>query len=106
MSQLQIETAYCLHPQKYELERSTLQSLPHYRTADYEILSSRVSVHSTISVRCILYSIPSRLIPVKFVATSARSRYCWLSGNRINASTIRTKRNPVESDDPIEITSI
>jgi hypothetical protein len=48
--------------QKFELERSTLQSLPHYRTADYEILSSRVSVHSTVSVRCILYSVPSRLI--------------------------------------------
>jgi hypothetical protein len=48
--------------QKFERERSTLQSLPHYRTADYEILSSRVSVHSTISVRCILYSVPSRLI--------------------------------------------
>lgn len=48
--------------QKFELEHSTLQSLPQYRTADYEILSSRVSVHSTISVRCILYSVPSRLI--------------------------------------------
>jgi hypothetical protein len=48
--------------QKFELERSTLQSLPQYRTADYEILSSRVSVHSTVSVRCILYSVPSRLI--------------------------------------------
>jgi transcriptional regulator with XRE-family HTH domain len=48
--------------QKFEVERSTLQSLPRYRTADYEILSSRVSVHSTISIRCILYSVPSRLI--------------------------------------------
>ena len=48
--------------QKFELERPRLQSLPHYRTADYEILNSRVSVHSTISVRCILYSVPSRLI--------------------------------------------
>lgn len=48
--------------QEFELERLTLQSLPHYRTVDYEILSSRVSVHSTISVRCILYSVPSRLI--------------------------------------------
>lgn len=47
---------------KFELERSTLQVLPHYRTADYEVLSSRVSAHSTISVRCILYSVPSRLI--------------------------------------------
>lgn len=40
--------------QKFELERSTLQNLPHYRSADYEVISSRVSVHSTISVRCIL----------------------------------------------------
>jgi hypothetical protein len=48
--------------QKFELEQPTLQSLPQYRTADYEVLSSRVSAHSTISVRCILYSVPSRLI--------------------------------------------
>lgn len=48
--------------QKIEWERSTLQRLRHYRTADYEILSSRVSAHSRISVRCILYSVPSRLI--------------------------------------------
>jgi hypothetical protein len=48
--------------QKFELERPCLQSLPQYRTADYEVLSSRVSAHSTISVRCILYSVPSRLI--------------------------------------------
>jgi hypothetical protein len=48
--------------QQFELERPTLQSLPHYRTADYEVLSSRVSAHSTINVRCILYSVPSRLI--------------------------------------------
>ncbi len=48
--------------QKVEEERSALQALPRYRTADYEVLSSRVSAHSTISVRCILYSVPSRLI--------------------------------------------
>lgn len=48
--------------QKFELEQPTLQSLPQYRTADYEVLSTRVSAHSTISVRCILYSVPSRLI--------------------------------------------
>jgi len=48
--------------QKFELEQPSLQSLPQYRTADYEVLSSRVSVRSTISVRCILYSGPSRLI--------------------------------------------
>lgn len=47
--------------QKVEEERPTLQALPRYRTADYEVLSSRVSAHSTVSVRCILYSVPSRL---------------------------------------------
>ena len=30
--------------------------------ADYEILSAKVSCHSTIEVRCILYRVPSRLI--------------------------------------------
>ena len=48
--------------QKFALEQPTLQALPRYRTADYEVLSSRVSAHSTLSVRCILYSVPSRLI--------------------------------------------
>jgi hypothetical protein len=47
---------------KMDQEHPTLQALPRYRTADYEVLSSRVSAHSTISVRCILYSVPSRLI--------------------------------------------
>jgi len=48
--------------QKVKEECPTLQALPRYRTADYEVLSSRVSAHSTVSVRCILYSVPSRLI--------------------------------------------
>ena len=47
---------------KYEAEKATLQPLPKRRVADYEILSAKVSCHSTIDVRCILYSVPSRLI--------------------------------------------
>ena len=47
---------------KYEAEKATLQPLPKRRVADYEILSAKVSCHSTIEVRCILYSVPSRLI--------------------------------------------
>ena len=47
---------------KYETEKAVLQPLPKRRTADYEILSAKVSCHSTIEVRCILYSVPSRLI--------------------------------------------
>lgn len=47
---------------KYEAETTVLQALPRRRVADYEILSAKVSCHSTIDVRCILYSVPSRLI--------------------------------------------
>ena len=39
---------------KYEAEKATLQALPKRRVADYEILSAKVSCHSTIEVRCIL----------------------------------------------------
>lgn len=47
---------------KFEQEKSALQRLPKMRVADYELLSARVSSRSTIEVRCILYSVPSRLI--------------------------------------------
>lgn len=47
---------------KYDQEKVHLQPLPQYRVADYEVLSAKVSTHSTIDVRCILYTVPSRLI--------------------------------------------
>ena len=48
--------------QKFDTERPYLQALPRYRTPDYEVRSAKVSTHSTINVRCILYTVPSRLI--------------------------------------------
>lgn len=47
---------------KFETEQAYLQPLPRYRSPDYEVLSARVSAHSTITLRCILYTVPSRLI--------------------------------------------
>jgi hypothetical protein len=47
---------------KYEEEKGHLQPLPRYRVADYEELLVRVSRYSTIEVRCVLYTVPSRLI--------------------------------------------
>lgn len=47
---------------KFAEEQCHLQPLPSYRYADYEELTVRVSRHSTIIVRCILYTVPSRLI--------------------------------------------
>lgn len=48
--------------EKFEQERPHLQGLPPHRFADYEELSVKVSCHSAITVRCILYTVPSRLI--------------------------------------------
>lgn len=47
---------------KYEEEKQHLQPLPRYRVADYEEMGVRVSRVSTITVRCVLYTVPSRLI--------------------------------------------
>ena len=48
--------------QKFEQEKQQLQPLPKYRFADYEEITAKVSCYSTIEVRCVLYSVPSRLI--------------------------------------------
>lgn len=48
--------------QKFAVEQAVLQALPRYRSPDYEVLSVKVSCYSTITVRCILYSVPSRLV--------------------------------------------
>jgi hypothetical protein len=48
--------------QKFDEEKRHLQPLPKYRFTDYEELTVRVSCHSSIQVRCILYSVPSRLV--------------------------------------------
>jgi hypothetical protein len=47
---------------KLEIERLHLQPLPVERFADYEPLVVRVRSTSTIEVRCVTYSVPSRLI--------------------------------------------
>ena len=50
------------HEEKFAEEQQYLQPLPKYRSCDYELLTARVSRFSTIDVRCILYTVPSRLI--------------------------------------------
>ena len=47
---------------KFSEEKKYLQPLPKYRACDYEVLTARVSRYSTIEVRCVLYTVPSRLI--------------------------------------------
>ena len=50
------------HQAKFAEEQQCLQPLPKYRVPDYEVLTAKVSSRSTIDVRCILYTVPSRLI--------------------------------------------
>ena len=50
------------HEEKFTEEQRYLQPLPKYRSCDYELLTARVSRYSTIDIRCILYTVPSRLI--------------------------------------------
>jgi len=57
-----VETINAKCSEKFEQEKQQLQPLPKYRFADYEELQVRVSCDSTIEVRCVLYSVPSRLI--------------------------------------------
>ena len=47
---------------KWQQEKVFLQPLPAHKFPDYEVLSVRVTCHSTITVRCILYTVPSQLI--------------------------------------------
>jgi len=48
--------------QKFHEEQAYLHPLPEHRYPDYEILSVKVTRQSTITVRCILYTVPSQLI--------------------------------------------
>lgn len=57
-----IEKLNDLHPGKIEEEKQHLQPLPNYRVPDYEVLTAMVSSRSTIDVRCVLYSVPARLV--------------------------------------------
>ena len=48
--------------ERFEQERHHLQALPAYRYPDYDVLTVKVTTRSTITVRCITYTVPSRLI--------------------------------------------
>jgi hypothetical protein len=48
--------------ERFEQERQHLQDLPAYRYPDYEVLAVKVTTRSTINIRCITYTVPSRLI--------------------------------------------
>lgn len=51
-----------LYEAEFAIEQGFLGALPSHRHPDCEVLSVKVTRNSTITVRCILYTVPSRLI--------------------------------------------
>lgn len=47
--------------ERFAIEQVHLKPLPAYRYPDYEVLTVKVTTHSTIHVRCVTYTVPSRL---------------------------------------------
>ena len=81
------------HQDKYEEEKKHLQALPRYRSADYELLTVRVSRNSTIEVRSVLYSVPARLIGKKVEVHLHHNRLeGYFSGHQVfNRRRLRSK---------------
>lgn len=57
-----VETLNAKCNQKFLEEQPYLHPMPSHRYPDYEVLSVKVTRQSTITVRCILYTVPSQLI--------------------------------------------
>lgn len=84
--------------QKFAAEQQHLQPLPAYRVADYEELSVRVSCHSAIEVRCILYSVPARLIGTQLTIHLYHDRLVGYLGRTEVVSLTRIRaENPAKS---------
>jgi len=67
---------------KWAEEKLHLQTLPVHRLADYEVISVRVTSHSTITVRCILYTVPSQLIGQRLTVHLYQDRLLGFCGNQ------------------------
>ena len=68
---------------KFAEEQQKLQPLPKYRACDYEILTARVSRYSTVDVRCVLYTVPSRLIGRQLELRLYHDRITGYIGNQL-----------------------
>jgi len=65
-------------------ERAVLRALPPRRTAEYEQVPARVSKYGMLSVRGVLYSVPSQLIGHRLsVRLYPRHIEGWLGGQRV-----------------------
>jgi hypothetical protein len=67
---------------KFALEQQHLQALPQYRYTDYEELTVRVTCFSSINVRAVIYSVPSRLIGLKLTLHLYHDRLVGFLGSQ------------------------
>ena len=75
--------------QKFQEEQPYLHSLPEHRYPDYEILSVKVTRQSTITVRCILYTVPSQLIGQRLTIHLYHDRLIGFVGNALIVELLR-----------------
>jgi hypothetical protein len=66
--------------QKLQEEQAYLHPLPEHRYPDYEVLSVKVTRQSTITVRCILYTVPSQLISQRLTVHLYHDRLLGFAG--------------------------
>ena len=68
----------------WEVERASLRPLPARRTVDFEEVDSRVSKFGLITVKGVLYSVPSRLIGHRLkVRLHSAHLEAWLGGVKV-----------------------
>lgn len=68
----------------WEIERASLQALPKRRTVDFEEVDARVSKFGLITVKGVLYSVPSRLIGHRLkVRLHSAHLEAWLGGVKV-----------------------
>jgi hypothetical protein len=82
-----------LHQSEIALERPALLALPCERQAEYQVVLTGVSSGSTICVRCILYTVPSRLIGTRLRIHLYQDRLVCLVSNQQVAELPRVYAN-------------
>jgi hypothetical protein len=75
----------------FQIEREYLLDLPEYRTTDFAEEEARVTRCGTFTVRCVLYSAPSRLIGHRLKVRVYSDRLdCYLSGALVHSTARAT----------------
>lgn len=86
------------NPSRFEEESAHLRPLPAYRYTDYEVLTVKVTTRSTITVRCITYTVPASLIGHRLTLHLHHDRLVGFIGTE---PVMELQRLHVPSDSPL-----